>query len=107
LHLSADNIVANLTPWALAGLLGPAAPNSLRREVRRRGPTWGAFTLYLGLDGAKLPSLVGSHHQVIQDHSQALGEGNSVFVSLSKEGDEAAWTGRPAYRHALDPHRRG
>jgi C-3',4' desaturase CrtD len=88
LHLSADNIVANLTPWALAELLGPAAPRSLRREVRRRGPTWGAFTLYLGLDGAKLPSLVGNHHQVIQDHSQALGEGNSVFVSLSKAGDE-------------------
>lgn len=88
LHLSADNIVANLTPWALAELLGPDAPNSLRREVQRRGPTWGAFTLYLGLDGAKLPPLVASHHQIIQDHKRPLGEGNSVFVSLSKEGDE-------------------
>ncbi|MFO7539526.1 MAG: NAD(P)/FAD-dependent oxidoreductase [Chloroflexota bacterium] len=87
LHLSADNMVANLTPWALAGLLGPAAPRSLRREVQRRSPTWGAFTLYLGLDGAKLPSLFSSHHQVIQDHTRPLGEGNSVFVSLSPAAD--------------------
>ena len=89
LHLSADNIVANVTPWALAQLLGAETPPSLRREVRQRGPTWGAFTLYLGLDGAELPPLPASHHQIIRDHTRPLGEANSVFVSLSKEGDDS------------------
>ncbi|MEZ4512038.1 MAG: NAD(P)/FAD-dependent oxidoreductase [Chloroflexota bacterium] len=82
-------IVGNLTPWGLADLLGEAAPASLRRETAVRPATWGAFTLYLGLDAAKLPpeaSAVG-HHQVIVDEKRPLGEGNSVFISLSDPAD--------------------
>lgn len=87
LHLPADNIVANTTPWALAGLLGEQAPHRLQKETATRQPTWGAFTLYLGLDAAKLPRNLVGHHQIIQDHKRPLGEGNSVFVSLSDEED--------------------
>ena len=47
--------MANVTPWALNDLLGDAAPAALRREVAHRRPTWGAFTLYLGLDISALP----------------------------------------------------
>jgi len=68
-------------------LLGPQAPARLRQEVAHREPTWGAFTLYLGLDAARLPPLTAGHHQVIRDHTQPLGEGNSVFISLSDEAD--------------------
>ena len=88
LHVAGDHIVANLTPWSLAELLGEAAPRSLRREVRQRTPTWGAFTLYLGLDASHLPADLVSHHQIIGDHTRPLGEGNSVFVSLSDAQDE-------------------
>ncbi|MCS7248694.1 MAG: NAD(P)/FAD-dependent oxidoreductase [Anaerolineales bacterium] len=83
----ADAFVANLTPWGLAVLLGEDAPSSLRREVRTRPPTWGAFTLYLGLDANRLPPLPADHFQVIADPSRPLGEGNSVFISLSPPDD--------------------
>lgn len=86
-RFSADNILANLTPWALADLLGAQAPARLQKETARREPTWGAFTLYLGLDAARLPHLAAGHHQVIVDHTQPLGEGNSLFISLSDEAD--------------------
>ena len=86
LHIEADNIVANLTPWALADLLGDNAPTKLRRDVQTRPATWGAFTLYLGLEADKLPASA-SHHQIIVDHTKPLGEGNSVFVSLSDGAD--------------------
>ncbi|MBK8985729.1 MAG: FAD-dependent oxidoreductase [Chloroflexi bacterium] len=86
-RFSGDAILANLTPWALADLLGEQVPARLQKEIARREPTWGAFTLYLGLDAARLPALSAEHHQVIVDHTQPLGEGNSVFISLSDAAD--------------------
>jgi C-3',4' desaturase CrtD len=84
LTLEADSIAANLTPWALAELLGAEAPERLQKEIRRRPLTWGAFTLYLGLDASRLPSGGHSnHHQVVVDPSRPPGEGNSIFLSLS------------------------
>ncbi len=87
LHLQADQVIANVTPWALRGLLNTAAPRPLVKEVQQRPPTWGAFTLYLGLDEAQLPPGLADHYQVIADHTRPLGEGNSVFISLSGVGD--------------------
>lgn len=87
-HLAADIILGNLTPWALRDLLGKDAPASLIKETQQRSATWGAFTLYLGLETDKLPAHIAGHHQVIVDHSQPLGEGNSVFISLSDEADK-------------------
>ncbi len=87
LHLTADYFLANVTPWALAGLLGEHTPPRLQRETQTRPATWGAFTLYLGLETADLPSLPASHHQIILDPSKPLGEGNSVFISLSNPHD--------------------
>lgn len=87
LSLEADWVVANVTPWSLQRLLGEAAPRSLQRETAAREPMWGAFTLYLGLDDARLPTSAGSHHQIIMDAARPLGEGNSVFLSLSPRDD--------------------
>lgn len=87
LRLAADNFVANVTPWSLASLLGDGTPEKLRRELGRLQPTWGAFTLYLGLDRGRLGQLSSTHHQVIVDASKPLGEGNSLFISLA-EGDD-------------------
>lgn len=98
LRLTADNVLANLTPWALRKLLGDDAPPSLARQVHKLASTWGAFTLYLGVDRAKLPPDRVGHHQVIQDHTRPLGETNSVFISFSDETDE---TRAPAGRAAV------
>lgn len=85
--LAADFVLANTTPWGLARLLGPAAPAGLTREVQQREATWGAFTLYLGLDAIAIPDGAADHHQVIVDPTRPLGEGNSVFISLSAADD--------------------
>jgi C-3',4' desaturase CrtD len=85
----ADRIIANVTPWGLQKLLGDAEPKGLAEEVEKKEATWGAFTLYLGLDAAKLPEDVASHQQVIMDGEQPLGEGNSVFISLADEADDS------------------
>lgn len=87
LRVPCDYLVANLTPWSFRELLGAQAPAALTREVQRRPATWGAFTLYLGLDAQALPAGLADHHQVVVDASQPLGEGNSVFVSLSAAQD--------------------
>jgi phytoene dehydrogenase-like protein len=70
-------------------MLGESAPLSLQHEVKTRQATWGAFTLYLGLERAYLPTDMPDHHQVVVDPEQPLGEGNSVFISLSDPTDPA------------------
>lgn len=83
----ADAFVANLTPWGLAALLGENTPPALRRETQTRPATWGAFTLYLGVDASQLTAIPADHLQVIVDPTRPLGEGNSVFISLSPTDD--------------------
>lgn len=87
LEVAAEAFVANLTPWGLRHVLGDHAHPNLRRETRTRPPTWGAFTLYLGVDEAALPADTPDHHQVVQDPTRPLGETNSIFISLSERGD--------------------
>ena len=87
LETACDFVVANVTPWGLAKLLGEQTPPRLSREITGRANTWGAFMLYLGMDSSKLPGGIHGHHQVIVDPSRPLGEGNSVFISLSDSTD--------------------
>ena len=48
---------------------------------------WGAFMVYAGVDGGAIPDHAPLHHQVIV--REPLGEGNSVFVSVSPGWDKA------------------
>ena len=89
MEVHAGRVVANLTPWALVDLLGEDAPGGLRSTVAETPATWGAFTLYLGLDDDALPREMADHHQVVVDAERPLGEGNSVFLSLSGRDDES------------------
>ena len=86
-YFACDFVVANLTPWSLDELLGSASPSRLRRDVQRREFGWGAFVLYLGVQDAQLPPDLPDHHQVIIDMQRPLGEGRSLFVSLSPGWD--------------------
>ena len=74
LTLTGDYFLANVTPWALNHLLQEAAPGALQHEVSQRQATWGAFTLYLGLDSGRLPDNPADHHQVIMNYDH-LGKG--------------------------------
>jgi C-3',4' desaturase CrtD len=81
-RFEADLFLANVTPWALETLLGEAAPSKLRVETCSRSQMWGAFVVHVAFQDAKIsPSI--THHQVIMDVNQPLGEGNSVFISFS------------------------
>lgn len=85
--MPADFVIANLTPWSLDGLLGEASPSQLRREVRGRQAGWGAFVLHLGVDARRLPPGLPDHHQFITEMTGPLGEGKSIFLSLSPAWD--------------------
>ncbi len=95
-RLAADVVIANLPPWNIVHLLGDDAPPSLRRLPHEPEEGWGAFMLYAGVDDALIPPERPLHHQVIV--REPLGEGNSVFVSVSP-----AWDGgrAPNGRRAL------
>ena len=91
----ADRVVFNLPPHDAATLLGEDAPPKLRR-ARLPADGWGAFMVYVGLDGAVAPSRLPLHHQVLV--REPLGEGNSIFLSLSLADDAAR---SPAGQRAL------
>lgn len=82
----ADEVLFNLPPWDACRLMAGDAPDALRRS-RRPADGWGAFMLYVGLDGSGIPSDAPLHHQVLL--RSPLGEGNSVFLSLSLPDDPA------------------
>ncbi len=91
----ADIVIFNLPPWDAARLLQGDAPVRLRGS-QRPADGWGAFMLYVGLDGAIVPHDAPLHHQVLL--REPYGEGNSVFLSLSLPDDAAR---APAGHRAL------
>jgi C-3',4' desaturase CrtD len=82
----ADIVIFNLPPWNISKLLDGAIPSRLRQlpEKPRRG--WGAFMAYVGIDGKYIPDDISLHHQVLL--CEPLGEGNSIFISLSPPWDK-------------------
>jgi phytoene dehydrogenase-like protein len=80
-----DVVVANLPPWNIARLLGDEAPRRLKSLPSRPPDGWGAFMVYVGLDGSAIPADFPLHHQVVVQ--EPLAEGNTVFLSLSPEWD--------------------
>jgi C-3',4' desaturase CrtD len=85
--IPADVVIANVTPWSLQKLLGEATPASLRQENKRRNAGYGAFVLHLGLQADKLPPDFPDHHQFLMDINGKLGEGRSIFLSVSPAWD--------------------
>ena len=81
----ADLVIANLPPWNIARLLGDDMPTRLRRLPDQPQDGWGAFMVYAGVDATAVPDSTTLHHQVVL--REPLGEGNSVFVSLSPAWD--------------------
>jgi C-3',4' desaturase CrtD len=97
-YFPCDFAVANLTPWSLDSLLEESSPVQLRREVGGREFGWGAFVLYLGARESDLPPDLPEHHQIITEMQGPLGEGRSIFISLSPGWDS---TRAPAGQRAI------
>lgn len=83
----ADFVVVNNTPWSLEKMLGENAPSGLRQETKRRDDTQGAFVLHLGVDASKLPQDIPDHHQIVKTYDGPMGEGETLYVSISPEWD--------------------
>lgn len=89
----ADLVLANITPWDLQTLM--TIDDGRRTNIYRQSPIinhqsfpqWGAFTVYVSLAGEAVAANLPDHHQIIVDDTQPLGEGNSVFMSLSPVWD--------------------
>ncbi|WP_129633099.1 FAD-dependent oxidoreductase [Candidatus Oscillochloris fontis] len=86
-ELRAKQIVAGVSVWDVARLLGPHAPRPLQQRIASIPEVWGAFMLYLGVDEAAIPAGLPEHHQVVRNYDAPLGEGNSIFISLHPRED--------------------
>ena len=84
--LPAEIVIANLTPWNLVKLLDHV-PSRLMNLPVRPVSGWGAFMAYVGFEEGVLPDNFPLHHQLII--REPLGEGNSLFVSISPEWDQS------------------
>jgi phytoene dehydrogenase-like protein len=82
----ADIVIANLTPWNVAALLGKNLPKRLRCLSPQPEDVWGAFMVYMGLDAAAVPANFPLHHQIIL--REPMAEGNTIFMSLSPAWDK-------------------
>ena len=82
----ADLVIANLPPWNIASLLGEDAPRRLKNLPPEPVDGWGAFMVYVGLDGDVVPADSPLHHQIVV--GEPLAEGNTVFLSMSPAWDQ-------------------
>jgi C-3',4' desaturase CrtD len=91
---TADEIVANVTVQNLVQLLGRNAPQGYKQRVDKLPEASGAFVVYLGVDETAIPSGCPPHLQFMYDRNGAIGENNSLFVSVSRTGDGRAPEGK-------------
>ncbi|MFN8498087.1 MAG: FAD-dependent oxidoreductase [Anaerolineae bacterium] len=92
-EFGADIVVANVTPWSLARLVADGGDDdeplaATDASIGHAARMWGAFTLYLGVDDEVAPTDGPEHYQIVMDDNRPLGEGNSVFMSLSPAWDQ-------------------
>jgi C-3',4' desaturase CrtD len=86
--VTACQVVAAV-PAALAARLGPEpVAEALAPYLRRdEGAQGGAAVVFLGVPEKDVASQAFTHHQLLDDYSQPLGEGNNMFVSVSAPDD--------------------
>ncbi len=90
----ADHIVANVTVQNLMQLLGDKTPRGYKKRVEKLPSPSGAFVIYLGVDTSAIPAECPPHLQFLYNPNGPVGENNSLFVSVSHEGDGRAPAGK-------------
>jgi C-3',4' desaturase CrtD len=93
-----DEVVANLTVQNLVDLTEQKSSNLFFDLYQKRIDSLempsGAFVIYLGVDISAIPENCPPHLQFLYDYDGTIGENNSLFVSVSKQGDGRAPTGK-------------
>jgi C-3',4' desaturase CrtD len=88
-----DRVIAALPIQNVLALCEPLAQRFGAR-IAALPQRYGAFTLYCGLRAGVVPADLPSHHQLVGSYDEPLGEGNSVFVSISEDARHAPAGGR-------------
>jgi C-3',4' desaturase CrtD len=111
---AADYVVANVPIQNLAKMVTSTPLNQLSNQDsasnQSASQSWGwqnyqrgtaklpipsaAFVIYLGVDRSAIPPDCPPHLQFLYDEHGVIGENNSLFVSVSKEGDGRAPVGK-------------
>jgi C-3',4' desaturase CrtD len=84
--------VVSAVPAVMASRLGPAPiTDSLKpylvRDAQAQG---GAVVVCMGVPEHEVAGHSFTHHQLLQDYDQPLGNGNNMFISVSAPGDDAS-----------------
>lgn len=80
-----DMVVFNLIQANITKIINRSEVKKLRLSTHIPEDGWGAFVLYAGITDNIIPPGFPNHHQVIC--SEPMGEGSSIFLSLSPEWD--------------------
>ncbi len=91
---TAEHIVANVTVQNLVQLLGEKAPRGYKKRVDKLPSPSGAFVVYMGVEANAIPPECPPHLQFLYDANGVIGENNSLFVSVSHQGDGRAPEGK-------------
>lgn len=91
---NADHVIANVTVQNLVELLGEQTPHGYKQRVETLPPASGAYVVYLGVDASAIPNNCPPHLQFMYDINRPIGENNSLFVSVSHQGDGRAPIGK-------------
>jgi C-3',4' desaturase CrtD len=93
-----DRVVANITIQNLNDSIDNKPKNLFFNLYQKRIDSLempsGAFVVYLGVDASAIPPNCPPHLQFLYDYDGKIGENNSLFVSVSKEGDGRAPAGK-------------
>jgi C-3',4' desaturase CrtD len=81
--------VVSAVPVVLTAKLAPVEVQAALEPfvARDRHSQGGAIVVFLGVRESDIEGQAFTHHQLLQDYSAALGNGNNMFVSVSSPGD--------------------
>jgi phytoene dehydrogenase-like protein len=85
-RVACDAAIAAIPAQNLVAI-APTLGDTYRARVASLPQRYGAFVTYCGLPPGVVPEELETHHQVVRSYDEALGEGNSAFLSFSEAGD--------------------
>ena len=87
-EFEARQVVSAIPAEVTAAIAPPEVGRRLEPFLRRdAGQHGGAILVCLGVPEAEVDGQAFTHHQLLQDYSRPLGDGNNMFVSVSSPGD--------------------
>ncbi|MEQ8672356.1 MAG: NAD(P)/FAD-dependent oxidoreductase [Aggregatilineales bacterium] len=87
-EVSAKQVVSTLPPELTATLAPEYVKRKLQRHISHDARDFGgAVVVFLGVPESEVAGQAFTHHQLLQDYAQPLGDGNNMFISVSSAGD--------------------